>query len=188
MEGMEVSKAHETLQREILSDFARHIHIDRCSVISAPFEMDVRQGVDVILDLGRAKCSLRVRDKQTCKRFYPFYLQEFTVRTRSKNGGATEMDKLLNLPPVDFADYGLYTWVDGGELLSATLYRWSILRDAINRSPSLWDRATNQKKWNTNPDGTRFAAFKFSELPDDFVLCRSSERKRQCEIFDMVYA
>lgn len=126
---------------EVIRLIAPHI-----ITVSRP-EVDKKENGDLELAFPRnGTVSVRLRTQK-----YARYAGEITFRSRSRNGGYTELSKLID----GYGDYFFYGHVsDAGDMWFWHLLSLNAVRAAFTRSPRLLKRPEKQ-----NPDGTRFLVF-----------------------------
>lgn len=108
-------------------------------------EKDTQEATDMIIKIEGGDVALRVRNSNLKYR-------DFTIRSRSKYGGKTELDKLKE----GFGDWYLYGWGAGGNVNEYVL----IDLDKV-RSFKLLDIDRNNI---SNGDGTTFINIEIGEL------------------------
>lgn len=135
----------------------------------APFEDDAKHATDlIVLRLEAVRIACRIRRHQ----YLEPYGDEFTIRTDRPSGADTELAKLIS----GYGDYIIYGFA--GEDDSPPLAAW-VLGDL--RVFRLWFmrelvrlKGASPGDHKINLDGTRFAAFRISSLPAEFVVGRLS--------------
>src|SRR5690242_15046752 len=128
--------------------------IGRSSVVPSSTIMDRRFGTDLyVMDTPTGAVAMRSRTASAL-RFNPC---DFTIRSKSRYGGDTELDKVMS-GAINRMFYGVRNRDD-------TDYAWwmffnlNVLRDAMNKWRT--DKAAGAKIWpfwevNNNGDGTGF--------------------------------
>jgi len=144
---------------EVIRLIAPHI-----ITVSRP-EVDKNENGDLELAFPRnGTVSVRLRTPR-----YARYAGDITFRSRSKNGGYTELSKLID----GYGDYFFYGHVsDNGQLWFWHLLSLNSVRAAFTRYPRLLRRDENK-----NPDGTRFLVFKPEEDFPSAILAQEGPRK-----------
>lgn len=99
--------AYQAQQRQIATGLL--IHNNLINVIFTPptYKQDAVLGVDDYIDIERMKVAYRVRKFQ----HYEFWRWGFTLRTSSKYGNPSELDKVME-QKADYADWMLYSVAD----------------------------------------------------------------------------
>lgn len=109
-------------------------------------EKDTQEATDMVVKIDGGDVALRVREPSCIYR-------DLTIRTRSKNGGKTEIHKLHE----GFGDWYLYGWGDGRETVKEY-----ILVD-LNRVRK-FELFRVPRRENYNHDGTKFISIPIGEL------------------------
>ena len=124
------------------------IGIDEFALLSiSTKDEDVKQSFDMIFRECNKKLSVRIRTNQFIK------FNDITIRTKSKNGGRTELDKILE----GKSDIYFYAYQNKNE---DKIVQYHIVDINIIRA------FTKQKKYTElkNYDGTEFYAYKFNDI------------------------
>ena len=130
-----------------LTYYLKKIDIKKYSILktSSIYE-DTQLSYDMKLNIDMM-VSVRIRDNKY-KRF-----QDLTIRSKSKNGGKTEIDKILE----GKAQIYFYAYMNKEE---SDLEEINICDIDILRSLHKENKYTKQKNW----DGTKFYAYKFQDI------------------------
>lgn len=107
-------------------------------------EKDTQEATDMIIKIEGGDVALRVRDANK-------HFRDFTIRSRSKNGGKTEIDKIKE----GFGDWYLYGWGNNGYVKEYILVDLGKVRDF---------NLLKGRKEIPNYDGTRFINIQIGEL------------------------
>ena len=134
-----------------------------------PIEDDKHRNTDlIVLKMEAVRIGCRVRRAKYAGR----YGGEFTIRCAIPNGGRTELSKIIE----GWGDYFFYGFAteDENSLSLWTLADMNVFR--LWHSQQLYKSGARdlpgQRK--TNHDGSSdFVAFRWGELPDDFVVAKS---------------
>lgn len=130
-----------------------------------PREEDAERNTDLmVLRMDAVRIGCRVRKYKYLDR----YADEFTIRAQSKFGNKTEITKIIE----GWGDYFFYGFCDAQE---KKLSQWALCDLKVFR---LWfGRETYRLPGKAMPgvtmpnaDGTKLQAFKFSDLPPEFVI------------------
>jgi hypothetical protein len=114
------------------------------------FEKDTQEATDMVIKVVGGDVALRVREP-SCK------YRDFTIRTRSRYGKETEIDKLRN----GFGDWYLYGWGDGHE----TVLEYILVDlDKVRKFKLLDMPIVAQWGRNRNYDGTEFISIPIGAL------------------------
>lgn len=126
--------------------------LNKCSYMFTQFQeateiQDKTEGFDAIFSFPDVKIPIRIRNFS-----YQKYM-DVTVRSRSKYGGKTEIDKLRD----GFGDYYLYSWLgDGNKRIEKfIIINLKIFRESIIENPNGRRR---------NDDGTEFWCYSLDQL------------------------
>lgn len=125
---------------------------------------DMRFATDFVMyTVGRMDIACRVRSHT----YMAKYGDEFTVRSKTRHGSRTEIDKMID----GFGDFIFYGFAD---LDGAGLAQWMIGDLQVWRDMNAAKSAAGQPfgAQLDNHDGTGFRAFRMKDLPTDFVVCR----------------
>lgn len=127
--------------------------------IRSSFKQDVEEATDlIVLESANAKYAVRLRKYDV---YGDKYINEFTIRNKTKYGNKTEIHKILN----GFGDYMFYGWYDD---ISNKIKYWSILDLNIFRieiNELIIDATPNIK----NKDGTGFFSFNFNSFTNNLI-------------------
>jgi hypothetical protein len=135
----------------------------------APEAEDRHRNTDlIVLRMDPVRIACRVR-----RPGYEKYGDEFTIRSCVSGGGKTELTKIIE----GWGDYFFYGHGDNsGKLSSWNLCDLNVFRLWFNRficsNGGLLPGISQ-----ANYDGSKFRAFKFSELPSDFVVASSKPQR-----------
>jgi len=129
-------------------------------MVRSSFEVDTQKATDlVILQADKMHIAVRLRKLNN---YDDRYLNQFTIRAKTKNNNKTEIDKILE----GNADKGFYGWVcDKNKIIEHfTIFDLDIFRQEVNKE------TLDNKHLIKNPDGTGFYAFDFNEFPSNFII------------------
>lgn len=136
--------------KEISDIFIEHDMLRYCTkmklIPSTEYE-DFQLSYDMKLDAGRFELSVRIRQYSYLR------YKDFTIRTRSKNGGLCEYDKLIQGKGQTY----FYGWMNQDQ---TRLADWIIVD--INKIRAHLHEGEDKK----NPDGTMFKAYKIAWIQD----------------------
>jgi hypothetical protein len=144
--------------------------LGRSLITPAPFEDDTKKNTDLIvlkLDAVRIGCRIRRHSYLT------EYPNEFTIRTSRPTGARTEMSKIIE----GWGNYFFYGFSNENE---TEIEKWTLADLNVFR---LWfnsfiakheGRQPGKHKYNDN--GYTFRAFKWSDLPESFIVDSSDKR------------
>jgi hypothetical protein len=134
--------------------------LGRVFFVRSSFLVDTEQATDLmVLQTEKMHTAIRLRKLNN---YGNKYLNEFTIRAKTKFNKKTEIHKILN----GFADYGFYGWVCDE---TKTIKHWTIFSFDIFRKTFNEDVLKGRSILN-NPDGSGFYVFNFDELAEDFVI------------------
>lgn len=120
----------------------------------APFELDTKQATDlIVLNARDMRIAARVR-----KPGYAKYGAEFTVRSKSQNGGTTELEKMVN----GFGDWMFYGHSNDNE---TGFSLWAVVNLNHWRAALIRDKGAIKMTPKTNYDGSKFVAFDIRTFP-----------------------
>lgn len=131
--------------------------IGRSSVVPASTIMDRRFGTDLyVMDTPVGAVAMRSRTSSAMR----FDTCEFTIRTRTRYGGETELDKIM-AGAVNRMFYGVRNR-EGTDYAWWMFFNLNVLRDAMNKWRT--EQANGRRSWpfwerHANGDGTEFYAF-----------------------------
>lgn len=129
----------------------------------APPDEDMGHNTDlIVLRLDAVRIACRVRREAYQDR----YADEFTIRSGRPNGTHTELAKVIE----GWGDYILYGFGSASEnrLTGWTLGDLRVFRLWFGRH-LMEHRGAAPGIGKTNPDGTTFRAFRYADLPREFV-------------------
>lgn len=136
-----------------------------CHLIGEPpIEEDQEHNTDlIVLKMDPVRIGVRIRREE----YYNKYPCEFTIRAGRPNGHKTELTKIVE----GWGDYFFYGF--GGEvsLLKWTLCDLKVFRLWFNRQ--LYTGIKPGIAKDNHDNSSNFLAFKFTELPNEFVLASS---------------
>lgn len=134
-------------------------------ITAAPEVEDKHYNTDLmVLSMSDVRIACRIRRH----RYAAKYGDEFTIRASRPSGTSTELEKLLD----GFGNFFFYGFANKSE---TTLAAWALCDLSVFRR---WhrDRASagpRDRRFIPNGDGSSlFAAFRFDELPPEFVIAR----------------
>ncbi len=142
----------------IISNFFKFT-TDNVKIELSSSEEDTEESFDLIFN-SEIEISVRIRDH--------YYLQysDFTIRSRAKNGGRTEIDKLKD----GKGNIYLYAWKSENK---DSLYAWALVD--IKKIRSLFSGGITRQ----NEDGTRFKVYSFKQIKElDGIIAYKHIRKR----------
>jgi hypothetical protein len=131
---------------DILKQNAMHI----MSVAIADKEKDMKHATDMIISVTGGDVAVRIRKY----RYYDKRFRDFTIRSRSRGGGNTELDKLR----AGFGDWYVYAWLNAAR---SSFVGWMLLDIEKMRKSGMLAR---DMKEIPNRDGTRFVNFSICDL------------------------
>ena len=137
------------------------------TIAEASFEEDAKHNTDLVLKIEATRVSCRLRRSEYTLR----YPDEFTIRSGRPSGAQTELAKMLS----GWGDYVFYGFADPGDvdLTAWFLGDLKVFRLWHHRSLTALPagRAPGSERTNKK-DGTKFRAYRISELPPEFVVAR----------------
>lgn len=119
----------------------------------------------IVLRFGDARISCRVRNDEYRER----YGNEFTIRSKTKNGGDSELSKVVK-------GWGDYTFYGFGDDDTGRLTQWfigdlGVFRLWFNRALYKCDKCKMPGTAQSNGVGdSDFVAFKKTDMPEDFFI------------------
>lgn len=128
------------------------------SMQKASAKDDMEKGFDFVFTMGDITVPVRVRTP-SCK------FRDFTIRSKSRHGFKTEIDKLRE----GFGDvyfYGWTKWEQGQEVI----IEWCLINLNRFRESGL---ANIEKPQTSNGDGTCFINYKLKELEENHCIIAS---------------
>ena len=120
---------------------------------ASSFKQDTEEAFDLITLPSTKKIACRVRDYDK----YSQYMDEFTVRSRSRYGKKTEIHKIAE----GFGDWMFYGFGKNKKVLKYSVIDLDIFRENLDSIAPL-----NKKNW----DGTEFSAFKLGLFPSNIII------------------
>jgi hypothetical protein len=140
----------------ILADHAGLIHRRGFKVFDlkkATAEEDSFGGFDFVFEMGSFTVPVRIR-RPDCK------FRDFTIRSRSRGGGKTELQKIRE----GAGDVYFYAWTEdflGVEMLSEFML---VDLDAIRKAGLLASQSIATRREISNGDGTKFISISIIEI------------------------
>lgn len=155
---------------EILANNAGKIHAAGIKVFTlqkASAKDDTENGFDFVFTMGNFTVPVRIR-KPDCR------YRDFTIRTRSRGGGRTEIQKLMD----GAGDVYFYAWtafINNAE----AIVDWVLIDLHVFRSSYLMtDQFLKTKREMLNIDGTKFISFGIKELEEvNCIICKQAAGK-----------
>jgi len=156
----------ETVIQEINSKYllqVKRILISKAYIFTkfreATIKEDQELGFDAVLSFPDTKIPIRIRKEEYIK------YSDFTVRSKSRSGGRTEIDKIRD----GFGDFYFYAWSDesifkkeNNKIISYMILDLNIFRSTIVDKPT--------KNNMANGDGTSFHIYSKQILFDNKVV------------------
>ena len=147
-----IKKYSPEIKRIILDNAKHFLHIS-----FATEEEDTKQSTDLIGEI-KVKFAIRVRETN---------YRDFTIRTRSKYGGKTEIDKIKDGDAL--CDYYFYFWGDSnGKISDWILVDMKIFKENKlyeGKEIKMMDKTWIEPRRNIpNGDGTEFTPYSIEEL------------------------
>ncbi len=128
-------------------------------VITAPFEEDVKRNTDLmVLSNAGVRIACRVRNYS----YYDSFRHQFTIRSHSKYGGKTEIDKVRE----GWGDCMFYGFVNQAK---TALHSWTMIDLNVFRN---YEKLMLLPE-TPNTDSTRFLAFDYDDFPPKLIIARS---------------
>ena len=129
-------------------------------IVRSSFKVDTQNATDLVM-LHADKMNFAVRLRRL-NNYGDRYLNQFTIRAKTKNNKKTEIDKILE----GYADYGIYAWVceKNQRIKHWTIFDFDVFRQTFNKDK------LNNKHLYMNQDDSGFYSFDFKELPSNFVI------------------
>lgn len=141
-----VQREQSDMYLEAFKDILRRNSMNFLSLEVSDEYKDTQEATDMLIKIEGGDVALRVRNP-SCK------FRDFTIRSRSKYGGKTEIDKLKE----GFGDWYLYGWGDG----NGNILEWILIDLNKLRQFRLLDK---ERQENWNHDGTKFIGIPIGEL------------------------
>lgn len=141
-----IQREQSDMYLEAFKDILRRNSMNFLTLEVSDDYKDTQEATDMIIKIEGGDVALRVRNP-SCK------FRDFTVRTRSKYGGKTEIDKLKE----GFGDWYLYGWGDG----NGNLLEWILIDLDKVRKFKILDKPRQERR---NCDGTKFVGIPIGEL------------------------
>lgn len=139
----------------------------------SPIERDRAEATDLIV-LRARDMTIAVRLRRRSRRFWATHPHQFTLRCKRDSGATTELTKIIR----GWGDWFFYGHADEGIIYPWMLLDLGGLREAFIRDDGLLRRPDGIKSGRqSNGDGTHFAYFNQSQLPD-YVTVAVSEGSR----------
>jgi hypothetical protein len=148
--------------------------IGRVLIAPAPYEEDSQRNTDlIVLKLDAVRIGCRIRRPGYTEKF----ANEFTIRCNLPSGNKTELTKIIE----GWGDYFFYGFANSNE---TDIERWTLADLNVFR---LWFNVQLAKQSGKAPgalipniDGSsEFRAFKWSDLPDNFIVDSSDKRRNR---------
>lgn len=138
------------------------------------FEVDTTQATDlVIVSSAKIQIACRVRRKG----YLPKYAHDFTVRSQTKFGTKTELEKLIG---------GAADWMFYAHEGDSDFARWMLLNLDVWRREMIVNKrvrsAASRANRIPNGDGTYFNAFDVRDFPADLLISTSHNDAREIAI------
>lgn len=124
----------------------RNIHLFG-DVVKATPKQDMEEGFDLVLSFVDTKIALRLRQEKYYSRY-----RQVTIRSRSRYGGRTEIDKIRD----GLGDYYLFGWEDGSQITRYCIFDIRKFTNLYIENPS----GINIP----NRDGTCFNAYNLKDI------------------------
>jgi len=139
-----------------------------------PMEEDQKRNTDLmVLKMEAVRIGCRIRTSS----YMANYGDEFTIRSDRPSGEKTELAKIME----GWGDYFFYGFgKDNDSLLKWTLADLDVFRTWFNS-----EKNTGIKKDNLDGSSS-FVAFKWLDLPADFIIGKSKEKPRYSSWWDLV--
>ena len=129
-------------------------------MVRTSFEVDTQKATDLVM-LRADKMNIAVRLRKL-NNYDDRYLNQFTIRAKTKNNNKTEINKILE----GNADIAFYGWVCEK---NKRIEHWTIFDLDIFRQ-EVYKETLDNKHLIMNSDGTGFYAFDFNEFPTNFII------------------
>jgi hypothetical protein len=144
----QIAEDHRRFSRHYQEILHRHSRLI-FSISQSSEEQDMKEGFDYFLSFNKVNIAVRNRGYYYLDKF-----GDFTIRSRSMNGGKTEIDKIRE----GCGDIYLYVWQNkkGTNLHTYLLIDLNKFRDS--------GLADKDKKYVKNTDGTCFFSYTIQEL------------------------
>lgn len=145
----------------------RHI-VGGWLLCEAPVTEDIQRNTDlIVLKMEAKRVACRVRRHRHLTAFG----DQFTLRTKSR-GGVSELEKVAK----GFGDYIFYGFADqhNKRLASWFIGDLCVFRGWLHTNP----RPLAYCNGISNGDGTEFMPFKLADMPEDFVVALSRDRRK----------
>lgn len=129
-------------------------------IATAPLEEDRERNTDlIVLSLGEMRIGVRLRD---FNRYYKAYGNQFTIRSRGRNGARTELQKIVD-------GWGHYFFYGFGDEDAGLIKAWAICRLDVFRREYDECSLPGIERENFGYD-TCFRAFYWRWFPNDFLI------------------
>lgn len=139
--------------------------LGRTLFVNAPFKEDVHHATDfMVFTIGNPRVACRIRRSS----YYPQYAGDFTIRSESRTGVQTEIDKIVS----GWGDYMLYGFGDAEtqKLISWKLADLKIFRYTINKSLRKNNGIYRADNRSNGPGDTKFLVFKWADFPKSMIM------------------
>lgn len=170
LSGSEVAARYEAAMTAALH---KHLRVPVTAVQRATDEQDLHHATDFVAMAGANQVGYRVRDigepsgGPDRDRLYP---RDFTLRSRARHGGLTELDKVKAGEP----RWYIYAWGAAGGLLAA----WVIVDMDLLRDQKAWAWASRPQR---NADGSEFIGIPLWRMSDAGLIVAASAGVRAVE-------
>ena len=134
--------------------------LGQAMIKESTFKEDTELGFDLVTP-SEKEIACRVRDYEK----YKYYINEFTIRSKSKYDKRTEIHKILD----GCGDWFFYGFTKGDEVKYWSIINLDVFRNNYENS--------NCKEMSNPCDGTKFISFKFLTFPPDIIIDSNIDHK-----------